>query len=75
MPVTPCPRCCRRLARAAPGSSFRLHEADPDLAVARLAAFPDALLLQPAADKPNHGLREAVILCPMGYAWVPSRRI
>jgi hypothetical protein len=57
------------------GIELRLHEADPDLAVARLAAFPDALLLQPAADKPNHGLREAVILCPMGYAWVPSRRI
>lgn len=57
------------------GIELRLHEADPDIAVARLAAFPDAVLLQPATDKPNHGLREAVILCPMGYAWVPSRRI
>lgn len=57
------------------GIELRLHEADPDLAVARLSAFPEAMLLQAATDKPNHGLREAVILCPMGYAWVPSRRI
>jgi hypothetical protein len=57
------------------GIELRLHEADPDLAVARLAGFPGAMLLQAPTDKPNHGLREAVILCPMGYAWVPSRRI
>jgi hypothetical protein len=57
------------------GIELRLHEADPDLAAARLADFPDAMLLQPPTDKPGHGLREAVILCPNGYAWVPSRRI
>ena len=57
------------------GIELRLHEADPDLVAARLAEFPGAVLLLPATDKPGHGLREAVILCPMGYAWVPSRRI
>lgn len=57
------------------GIELRLHEADPDRAVQRLADFPDAILLQAATDKSGHGLREAVILCPEGYAWVPSRRI
>ena len=57
------------------GIELRLHEADPDTAASRLADFPDALLLQAPTDKAAHGLREAVILCPMGYAWVPSRRI
>ncbi len=57
------------------GIELRLHEADPDDAAARAAAFPDAMVLQPPTDKPAHGLREAVILCPAGYAWVPSRRI
>ena len=40
-----------------------------------MSLFPDAVLLQGPTDKVGHGLREAVILCPMGYAWVPSRRI
>lgn len=57
------------------GIELRLHEADPDLAVSKLDLFPDAILLQAPTDKTAHGLREAVILCPMGYAWVPSRRI
>lgn len=57
------------------GIELRLHEADPDQAVARVAGFSAAMVLRPATDKPNHGLREAVILCPAGYAWVPSRRI
>jgi hypothetical protein len=57
------------------GIELRLHEADPDQAAARLSGFPNAVLLQAPTDKPGHGLREAVILCPMGYAWVPSRRI
>jgi catechol 2,3-dioxygenase-like lactoylglutathione lyase family enzyme len=58
------------------GIELRLHEADPDAAVARLVDFPEAVLLKPPTDyKLAHGLREAVILCPMGYAWVPSRRI
>jgi len=57
------------------GIELRLHEADPDQAVENLSGFPDAVVLHPPTDKPAHGLREAVILCPAGYAWVPSRRI
>lgn len=57
------------------GIELRLHETDPDLAVAAVADFPDAMVLQQPTDKSGHGLREAVILCPNGYAWVPSRRI
>jgi hypothetical protein len=57
------------------GIELRLHEADPDAAALRVAEFPDAILLQPPTDKSDHGLREAVILCPNGYAWVPSRRL
>ena len=57
------------------GIELRLHEADPDQAAEKASDFPDATILQAPKDKPAHGLREAVILCPMGYAWVPSRRI
>ena len=57
------------------GIELRLHEVDPDGAVEKLAGFPDAVLLAAAIDKPGHGLREAVILCPNGYAWVPSTRL
>ena len=56
------------------GIEIRLYETDPDAAAARAATFPDATILQAPADKP-HGLRECVILCENGYAWVPSRRI
>jgi hypothetical protein len=57
------------------GVELRLHECDPDIACDRAATFSDAVILQAATDKTPHGLREAVILCPNGYAWVPSRRI
>ncbi len=57
------------------GIELRLHEADPDLAAERAARLETAMVLQAPTDKPGHGLREAVILCPAGYAWVPSRRI
>lgn len=56
------------------GAEIRLYETDPDMAAERAAAFPRATVLQSPADKP-HGLRESVILCENGYAWVPSRRI
>lgn len=56
------------------GVEIRLHEADPDEA-ARRAEAAGGLVLQPPTDKPGHGLREAVILSPSGYAFVPSRRI
>lgn len=54
------------------GAELRLHGLDPDACATRAAAFPEATLLATAADKQGHGLREAVILCPEGYAWVPS---
>lgn len=54
------------------GAEIRLHGIDPDAAGHRATRFPDAVLLASAADKPGHGLREAVILCPEGYAFVPS---
>ncbi len=66
------------LPEAAPrgtGLELRLHEADPDAAAARLEGFVDAMLLQEPTDKRGHGLREAVIMGPDGYVWVPSRRI
>jgi catechol 2,3-dioxygenase-like lactoylglutathione lyase family enzyme len=56
------------------GIEVRLHEADPDVAAAR-AEEAGGLLLQGPTDKTAHGLREAVILSPSGYAFVPSRRI
>ncbi|NEY89991.1 VOC family protein [Tabrizicola oligotrophica] len=56
------------------GVEIRLHEADPDKAAARTEEA-GGVVLQPPTDKPGHGLREAVILSPSGYAFVPSRRI
>lgn len=56
------------------GIELRLHETDPDDACARAGAA-GAVVLQAPTDKLPHGLREAVILSPEGYAWVPSRRL
>ena len=56
------------------GIEIRLHEADPDLAAARAEAA-GGIVLQRPTDRTAHGLREAVILSPSGYAFVPSRRI
>jgi catechol 2,3-dioxygenase-like lactoylglutathione lyase family enzyme len=56
------------------GIELRLHEADPDDAADRAEAT-GGVVLQPPTDKTAHGLREAVILSPSGYAFVPSRRI
>lgn len=53
------------------GAEIRLYDCDPDAAVARAAAH-GAHVLQEASDKP-HGLREAYILDPDGYCWVPGR--
>ncbi|WP_375259100.1 VOC family protein [Citreimonas sp.] len=53
------------------GIELRLYDSDPDAAVA-LAPAHDFSVLQPPTNKP-HGLREATLLCPDGYAWVPSR--
>lgn len=54
------------------GIELRLFGIDPDAACQRAAHHPEALILQTPRDKAAHGLREAVILSPEGYAWVPS---
>lgn len=54
------------------GLEIRLYGTDPDKAAAHAATAAGATILQPPTDKP-HGLRECYILCPNGYAWVPSR--
>ena len=53
------------------GAEFRLYDIAPEVAVARATVRGD-VILQPPTDKP-HGLCEAYILSPSGYAWVPSR--
>lgn len=53
------------------GVELRLYGRDPDAAQAAAEAL-DALVLAPACDKP-HGLREAYLVDPDGYVWVPSR--
>ena len=52
------------------GLELRLYGCDPDEAEMR-ARGCDAVVLAGAADKP-HGLREAYIIDPEGYVWVPS---
>lgn len=53
------------------GVQVHLFDTDPDDAAAR-AETVGFTVLQPPTDKP-HGLRECFLLCPDGYAWVPSR--
>ena len=53
------------------GAQFYLFGIDPDAAVSR--ADPDTVLEAPR-DKP-HGLREATILSPDGYAFSPARAL
>jgi catechol 2,3-dioxygenase-like lactoylglutathione lyase family enzyme len=52
------------------GAELRLHGRDPDEAeaAARRLGYQ---VLAPATDKP-HGLREAYLLDPDGYLWVPD---
>lgn len=52
------------------GAELRLYHCDPDAAVTRARAHGHHVLAE-AADKP-HGLREAYILDPDGYCWVPG---
>lgn len=52
------------------GAELRLHGCDPDAAEAAARAL-GATVLAGAADKP-HGVREAHILDPDGYCWVPT---
>ncbi|TFG85692.1 MAG: hypothetical protein E4H18_05145 [Hyphomicrobiales bacterium] len=52
------------------GAELRLYGRDPDRAEAVAHAL-GAVVLAGAADKP-HGVREAYILDPDGYCWVPT---
>lgn len=52
------------------GVELRLHGVDPDEAAATAHRL-DHTVLQAPADKP-HGLREAYIVDPDGYVWVPD---
>ncbi len=52
------------------GLELRLYGIDPDAAAARAEAAGHSVLQAPA-DKP-HGLREAFLVDPDGYVWVPS---
>lgn len=52
------------------GAELRLYDSDPDAAAER-AVMHGMEVLQPPTDKP-HGLRECYLICPDGYAWVPS---
>ena len=54
------------------GAELRLYEVDPEEALERARAHAGVIVLQEAMNKP-HGLREAYILDPDGYCWVPSR--
>jgi predicted enzyme related to lactoylglutathione lyase len=56
------------------GAELRLYGRDPDQAEAVAEAVAQTLggvVLAGAADKP-HGVREAYILDPEGYCWVPT---
>lgn len=53
------------------GAELRMYGADPDVCAARARTF-GAHVLSDAIDKP-HGLREAHIVDPDGYVWVPSQ--
>ena len=53
------------------GIELRLYDSEPEAAAARAEAA-GGTILQPPTDKP-HGLREAYLLDPDGYVWVPSR--
>jgi catechol 2,3-dioxygenase-like lactoylglutathione lyase family enzyme len=52
------------------GVELRLHGLDPDTAAAAAHKLDYTVLATPA-DKP-HGLREAYIVDPDGYVWVPD---
>ena len=52
------------------GVELRLHGCDPDLAQEKARARGDVVLAG-AIDKP-HGLREAYLVDPDGYLWVPD---
>jgi len=64
-------RACRGVAVRGIGIELRLYGCDPDAAVER-AQRAEAPVVDAAADKP-HGVREAYIVGPDGFVWVPTR--
>jgi uncharacterized glyoxalase superfamily protein PhnB len=52
------------------GIELRVHGCDPDAAAAAARAHGFSVVADPA-DKP-HGLREAYVVDPDGYVWVPD---
>ncbi len=59
------------------GAELRLYGRDPDAAEAAAEAARvsvGGVVLAGAADKP-HGVREAFLLDPEGYCWVPTRAL
>ncbi len=57
------------------GIEIRLYETDPDVAIERAKTHVHEALILKQADNQMHGLRECVILCENGFAWLPSRRL
>ncbi len=57
------------------GIEIRLYNSDPDKAAQTAREHPHRCqILQEPTNKP-HGLRECVILCENGFAWLPSRKL
>ena len=57
------------------GIEIRMYQTDPDSAAARAANHAhQSHVLEAPMNKP-HGLRECVIVCENGYAWLPSREL
>ena len=53
------------------GAEIRLHNCDPDKAVERARKYGYKVFAE-AVDKPAHGFREAYLIDPDGYMWVPD---
>ena len=63
-------RACQGVETRGIGVELRLYGCDPDQAVAR-AEVAEVAIVDAAADKP-HGVREAYILGPDAFIWVPT---
>lgn len=57
------------------GIEIRLYETDPDIAIERVGAHQHEAVVLKEPENHMHGLRECLILCENGYAWLPSRRL
>ena len=57
------------------GIEIRLYETDPDSAIEATNAHSHEAVILKEPENHMHGLRECVILCENGYAWLPSRRL